>query len=185
MSLRIASGRFKGHVLHGVDGLVTRPTTELLRNSIFSVIASSGGLENARVLDLFSGSGALGIEAVSRGAAHATLVDNSAAVLRTCQKNIQKLSVESEFELVQDDALRYVERCTKPYDIVFADPPYTMQVCNKLCHMLLASKVLNDGAWIVCEHGTHEFLLPHDGLETIWRKEQTLTTVQILSYSAQ
>jgi 16S rRNA (guanine966-N2)-methyltransferase len=185
MSLRIAAGRYKNHTLPSVDGAVTRPTTEFLRNTVFSVLDNHAGVEDTLVLDLYAGSGAFGFEAVSRGAKYATLVDVNQKAVGACIKAVKSLKAEHEFKVVQQDALHFLAQCNMKFDLVFADPPYHLHVCNKVCQRLIEHDVLNNNALVVCEHGPSEFLMPPAQFVTVWRKELTSSTVQILSYSAE
>ena len=121
--MRIIAGRWRGHTIAAPPGDRTRPTTDRVRESWMSVLQHD--LADATVLDLFAGSGALGIEALSRGAAHVTFVEKAAAPLRVLQANIDKLGAADDVAVVKGDALRYIEALEPfSFDIVFADPPY-------------------------------------------------------------
>jgi 16S rRNA (guanine966-N2)-methyltransferase len=121
--VRVVAGRFGGRSLVAPRGRLTRPTSDRVREALFSVLASS--VLEARVLDLFAGSGALAIEALSRGAASAVLVDVSPAAVSAARRNLVGLDVIAE--VVRMPALRYLERArsgARQYDLVFLDPPY-------------------------------------------------------------
>ena len=120
--MRVVAGRFGGRRLLAPRGSATRPTSDRVREALFSVL---GSVEGARVLDLFAGSGALAIEALSRGAGSAVLVDSSAAAVAAIRSNLSALGVEGEVR--RERALRYLERArldARQYDLVFLDPPY-------------------------------------------------------------
>jgi 16S rRNA (guanine966-N2)-methyltransferase len=120
--VRIVAGRLGGRRLAAPRGDATRPTSDRVREAVFSVL---GDVEGLRVLDLFAGSGALAIEALSRGAAAATLIDSSAAAVAAIRRNLSALGVEAEVR--RERALRYLERArlaARQYDLVFLDPPY-------------------------------------------------------------
>ncbi len=122
--MRIVAGRFGGRGLIAPRGRATRPTSDRVREALFSILGAAA-VEDARVLDLFAGSGALGIEALSRGASEATLVDSSAAAVAAIRRNLQGLGAEAEVR--RQDALAYVKaasRDARQYDLVFLDPPY-------------------------------------------------------------
>ncbi|HUA03100.1 MAG TPA: 16S rRNA (guanine(966)-N(2))-methyltransferase RsmD [Solirubrobacteraceae bacterium] len=121
--MRVVAGRFGGHGLVAPRGRATRPTSDRVREALFSILA--GSVEGARVLDLFAGSGALAIEALSRGASGAVLVDSSPAAIAAIRRNLSAVGVDAEVR--RQDALTYLERARKDarlYDLVFLDPPY-------------------------------------------------------------
>ena len=120
--MRVVGGRFGGRTLVAPRGRATRPTPERVREALFSIL---GTVEGARVLDLFAGSGALGIEAVSRGAAELTLVDSSAAAGAAIRRNLDALGIDAE--LRHQRALPFLQAARKrarQYDLAFLDPPY-------------------------------------------------------------
>lgn len=120
--MRVVGGRFGGRPLVAPRGRATRPTPERVREALFSILGSLDGL---RVLDLFAGSGALGIEALSRGAQDATFVDSSSAALDVIRRNLQELGVEAEVRGQPAAAfLQHARRAGRQYDLVFLDPPY-------------------------------------------------------------
>jgi 16S rRNA (guanine966-N2)-methyltransferase len=118
--IRVTGGELRGRRLH-VPRRGVRPTTAMIREAIFSML---GNLEGARVLDLFSGTGALAIEALSRGAAQATLVDTDPAASR---RNLEALDLNDRAAAVRDDAARYLRRAARgTFDLVLCDPPYRL-----------------------------------------------------------
>lgn len=121
--MRIIAGRWRGHTITAPPGHKTRPTTDRVREAWMSAIQLD--LPDARVLDLFAGSGALGLEALSRGAVHATFVERASGPVRALYANIHKLRAEEETEVIRGDALKYVAALPAgAFDIAFADPPY-------------------------------------------------------------
>jgi 16S rRNA (guanine966-N2)-methyltransferase len=125
--MRVVAGRYGGRRLTAPRGQATRPTSDKVREALFSVL---GQLDEARVLDLFAGSGALGIEALSRGARHATFVDSAPAAARAVRANLAALSVPADAASVQrQDArafLRSARAARHEYDLVLLDPPYRL-----------------------------------------------------------
>ncbi len=135
--MRVIAGRFGGRELIAPRGQATRPTSDRVREALFSILAD---VEATRVLDLFAGSGALAIEALSRGASAATLVDSSVAAIRAVQRNLGTLGIEAE--VVRQPALRFLGRAqadARQYDLVFLDPPYGH--AGSLCSELTAALV--------------------------------------------
>lgn len=121
--MRIVAGEWKGRIIRAPDDARVRPTADRVREAWMSIVQSE--VPGARVLDLFAGSGALGLESLSRGAAHATLVEVSPTSLATIRKNIETLGAGDRAEVHRADALRFIEKLpAAAYDMAFADPPY-------------------------------------------------------------
>jgi len=121
--MRIVAGEWGGRRIEAPAGRDTRPTADRVREAWMSAVAAE--LPGARVLDLFAGSGALGLEALSRGAAHATFVENAPAALRALRANLSALGAEERAEVARADALRFVAGVEAgAFDLAFADPPY-------------------------------------------------------------
>jgi 16S rRNA (guanine966-N2)-methyltransferase len=144
--MRVVAGAFKGHPLHAPRGSRTRPTADRVREALFSIL---GDVQGARVLDLFAGSGALGIEALSRGAASATFVERDPRAVSAIRRNLDAVGADGEVR--RQDVLRYLTAASGPYDLVFADPPYdcAARLADPLSERLRA--VLSDHARIVTE----------------------------------
>ncbi len=142
----MVAGVYGGRRLHAPAGTRTRPTADRVREALFSIL---GSVEELRVLDLFAGSGALGIEALSRGAASATFVESAPGALAAVRRNLA--SMDAEAEVRGQDALRWLARDRGPYDLVFADPPYDLaaRLAGPLSELLPA--VLSDHARIATE----------------------------------
>jgi 16S rRNA (guanine966-N2)-methyltransferase len=117
--VRVVAGEYKGRRLQAPRGTGTRPTADRVREALFSMLGDVGG---ARVLDLYAGSGALGIEALSRGAASAVFVERDPQAAAAIERNLTAIGVDAV--VVRQDALRYLARAEGPYDLVFCDPPY-------------------------------------------------------------
>jgi 16S rRNA (guanine966-N2)-methyltransferase len=144
--LRIVAGELRGRRLSGPPGRATRPTSDRVREAIFSIV---GTVEGARVLDLYAGSGALGLEAVSRGAAEATFVDDDPRAVATVRRNLEALGLTAGVH--RRDALAFLHSAAGPYDLVLCDPPYSCaaRLGEPLSRAL--PPVLSDDALIVIE----------------------------------
>jgi 16S rRNA (guanine966-N2)-methyltransferase len=118
--MRVIAGSRKGHKLAAPRGLDTRPTSDRVRENIFNLV---GPVDDARVLDLFAGSGALGIEALSRGAASAVFVESDRDACRTIERNLEKLSLRGA-EVACRDVLRFLAAERRRFDLILVDPPY-------------------------------------------------------------
>jgi 16S rRNA (guanine966-N2)-methyltransferase len=136
--MRIVAGRWKGRRLVAPGGRAVRPTADRVREAWMSIVQP--WLPEARVLDLFAGSGALGIEAVSRGAVQADLVENAAASLEAIEQNLSILGAGDAVRIHRADALRFI-RALEPhaYDVAFADPPYDLGLAAAVAEQWLAT----------------------------------------------
>lgn len=144
--MRIIAGRFRGRALASVgkgdSAAHLRPTTDRVRENLFNVLMHRHELEGARVLDLFAGTGALGLEALSRGAAHATFVDDGRLASQLIRKNIDLTDSRAQTDLIRRDAARLAPCTGEPYDLVFLDPPYGKALGQR------AITTANEGGWI-------------------------------------
>lgn len=147
--MRIIAGKFKGRNLFTPKTITTRPTQGALRESVFNICQFE--IENATFLDLFAGSGAMGFEALSRGASHVTFVESNKQAILTIKKNIELLGCASQVTLLQLDAILALERLVKPFDIIYVDPPYTMNVLSILTHICDRNLLKSDGTLFVEE----------------------------------
>jgi 16S rRNA (guanine966-N2)-methyltransferase len=157
MGLRIISGKFKGKKLYSVRGLTIRPTADRLRESIFNIL--SHGVLNAVVLDLFAGTGALGMEALSRGAESAVFVDNNPEALSVIRRNITSCSFEKQAQIIKWDIknnLNCFKAVGQTFDLVFMDPPYNRGMIKPALFNLEQTGSLKKGARIVVEHSPFE-----------------------------
>jgi 16S rRNA (guanine966-N2)-methyltransferase len=162
--IRIIAGEFRGRRLEVGDLPGLRPTTDRLRETIFNVIAHRTDFEGIRVLDMFAGSGALGIEALSRGAGHADFVEVGGAGVELIGRNLVHVGAAERATLHRGDAFQVAGRLGR-YDLILADPPYTLQKFPEL--MLLAPTLLEPGGLFMLERGNPSKDLPHEGLEPV------------------
>ena len=169
--MRIVGGKFKGHSIAPPHGAATRPTTDRVRESIFNILAHGiVGLEieGARVLDLFAGTGAMGLEAISRGSRFCQFVDDSAEARGLIRKNADALGVIGLAKIWRRDAADLGPCAPQPgFDLVFADPPYGKGLGEKALRSLVAGQWLNPGAIIVLEESGKAEIAPVDGLSLI------------------
>ena len=131
----MVAGEFGGRKLIAPDGLTTRPTTDKVRQAVFNSLDSMGLVEDAVVADLFAGSGAMGIEALSRGAARCTFVERDRDALRALRANVQALGLEARATIVTSDVMAWVP-AMRNVDIVFLDPPYDFDGWDALLGLL-------------------------------------------------
>lgn len=156
--MRIVAGRFKGRRVRAPRGDSTRPTTDRVREAVFSAIEAQVDLTGARVLDAFAGSGALGLEALSRGAAHAVFVERDRAAASLIRQNAADLGATADCTVVVGDvfALAASRRlCDEPFSLILLDPPYRIgsPEVTGLLRDLGGCGCISDGALVVYEHG--------------------------------
>ena len=160
--MRIITGKARGICLDTLEGLNTRPTAERAKEAVFSMLAFD--IEGRRVLDLFAGSGQMGLEALSRGAVSAVMVDCARAAVEIIKKNTAKTKLEGA-EIVCADSMNWLEGAAKKglsFDIVFMDPPYAEKLLPRCLEKLLRGNLLKSTSLIVCESGAQEDLFCGD-----------------------
>ena len=148
--MKIISGKYKGRNLLGfnIDG--TRPTMDRVKTSLFAMIQNY--IPDAIVLDLFAGSGALGIEALSEGAKQVVFVDNNIKAIKIINKNIENINIDNEdFLIIKNDYQRFLTSNDLTFDIIFLDPPYKTDYINEALMLIRDKELLNNRGIIVCE----------------------------------
>ena len=150
--MRVITGKARGVLLKTPDGMQTRPTTDRVKEALFSIIQFE--LPGAKVLDLFGGTGQLGIEALSRGAAEAQFVDAREDACRMIKENLRRTKLEKEGRVVRSDYLDYLKRCREQFDIILLDPPYAEIFLENSLKMITEIDILRSGGIIVAERPT-------------------------------
>ena len=152
--LRIITGTAKGKKLLSLEGMATRPTSERIKEAIFSSIQFD--LEDRRVLDLFAGSGQMSFEALSRGARSAMLIDSSREAMEIVKENAKATGFFDSCRYLVSDWKNYIRKASgrDRFDLVFIDPPYSMECCAEAVRKLVDASLLAPGAIVVCESGT-------------------------------
>ena len=149
--MRIISGSARGRKLKEPQGLDTRPTTDKVKESLFNIIQFE--LEGRRVLDLFAGTGQLGLEALSRGAEHCTFVDQRREAAALVKENIRLCRFEDRTRVAQEEAQWFLRSCGERFDVIFLDPPYKTDLLNQCIEKIAAFDILREHGIIVCESG--------------------------------
>jgi len=154
--LRIITGSAKGKKLKTLEGEATRPTSERIKEAVFSAIQFD--IENRRVLDLFAGCGQLGLEALSRGASAVTFIDAAREAIDLVKENARTTGFFDRCRYLVSDWRNYIRKAAgrDKYDLVFIDPPYAMECCADAVSRLIEADMLEGGAIIVLESGTEE-----------------------------
>jgi 16S rRNA (guanine(966)-N(2))-methyltransferase RsmD len=154
--MRVITGTARGRRLKELQGTETRPTTDRVKESIFNIVQFD--IEGRRVLDLFGGTGQLGIEALSRGAAEAVFVDNRSVAVRLIKENVEHCGFSEKARVVQGDAIVYLSTEKGKFDLVFLDPPYGSGLMTKALTMATTFDILSEHGIIICESGAEEKL---------------------------
>mgnify|MGYP001814899520 CR=1 FL=1 len=183
--MRIIAGRFRGTALASVGkgdaGAHLRPTTDRVRESLFNVLNNYDLPEGARVLDLFAGTGALGLEALSRGAVHVAFVDDGRVAQRLIGQNIAKLGVRDQTEVIRRDARKLPGRTGAPFDLVFLDPPYGKTLGERALLSAQEGGWLTEDAFVVWEETMP--IDPPAGFDLVDRRRYGDTHMTLMSKS--
>ncbi|MGA2097495.1 MAG: 16S rRNA (guanine(966)-N(2))-methyltransferase RsmD [Candidatus Acidiferrum sp.] len=163
--MRIIAGKYRSRILKSLKGLALRPTSDRLRETLFNVLGPS--VAGSRFLDVFGGTGAVGIEALSRGAAHVTFLENHAPAAKLIRQNLDSLKIATGYTILAADALTSLQKLaarhtpsTPPYDLVFVDPPYANHAdYTRTLDILATANFLAPDAVLIFEHH-HKFQLP-------------------------
>ncbi len=153
--MRVQAGSAKGTKLKGAPSPRTRPSSDAMRETLFNVLQAE--VAGSKFLDLFAGTGSVGIEALSRGAGSCTFVERNASCIKTIRHNLVLAKLEDEARVIREDALRFLSgiqrRVTEPFDIVFLDPPYAYPYLHEAVAMLLEQgAAVHDSTIVVVQH---------------------------------
>ena len=147
--MRIIGGKHRGTKLYTLEGENTRPTLDRVKEPLFSIL--NFDIPNAVILDLFAGSGALGLESISRGARKVYLCDKSSQAIHIIKKNVEKLKSNADITIINKDYLKALESLNEKIDIVFLDPPYMTDFAEKACEKIIQNDLLSEDGIIVIE----------------------------------
>jgi 16S rRNA (guanine966-N2)-methyltransferase len=150
--MRVITGLYKGRTIRTVRDLSVRPATDRVRQTIFNMLENRILLEGSSVLDLFAGSGSLGIEALSRGAANVTFVETGRDAVAYLEENLRMLGCETAAEVYSMDAVDFLSRYHESYDLVFADPPYAYERTAELPALIFGQGIVRPGGYLLIEH---------------------------------
>lgn len=161
--MRIISGKYKGKKLKGFNIEGTRPTMDRVKESLFGMIQTY--IPSSIVLDLFAGSGALGLEAISNGAKKCYLIDNNQMAIQTIKDNSQ--NIDENLKILKIDYKKFLKTTDETFDIIFLDPPYKENQLDKSLRIIEERKLLNNGGIVICEYEIGE---PKTNLKLIKEK---------------
>ena len=154
--MRVITGTARGITLKTPEGLKTRPTADRVKEAVFSIIQFD--VECARVLDLFAGTGQLGIEALSRGARSAVFVDERKDACMLVKENLRRTGLQQQAQVIQSDYLSYLERGRETFDLIFLDPPYAETFLENALKKISEIDILTDRGIIICERPAEKSL---------------------------
>ena len=147
--MRVITGKARGVQLKTPDGLAKRPTSDRVKEALFSIIQFE--IPGMKVLDLFGGSGQLGIEALSRGAEHAVFVDAGEAACKVIKENLRRTKLEAQAKVVRSDYLQYLKTTKETFGLILLDPPYAEVFLENALNCITEIDILQSGGIIVCE----------------------------------
>lgn len=174
--MRVISGSARGLKLNTPSDDRVRPTTDRVKESMFNIIQDR--VYDSQVLDLFAGSGALGIEALSRGASQAVFCDNSSDSIEIIRSNIEKARVVDRSQLVSGDfkrCLRDMETRKQKFDLIFVDPPYYKGLFEEVLETIKTREILKKDGIVIVEHDANRPIEPLEGLEVFKEKKYGIT----------
>lgn len=154
--MRVISGTARGRRLGQLQGIDTRPTTDQVKESIFNIIQFD--VEGRRVLDLFAGTGQLGIEALSRGAAGCTFVDNRRDAAALIRSNLKLCNLTDSVRVMQGDSMGYLSACRETFHLIFLDPPYQTNLLENALKKIAEIDMLSENGIIICESPVEKVL---------------------------
>lgn len=184
--MRVITGSLKGRKLYSVPGTNTRPTSDKTKETIFHKIGPY--FDGGTALDLFAGSGSLGIEAISRGIDHVVFIDQSPSAIRTIKKNIESLSIENCTSIYRNDAIRALQilaKQNKQFDLIFIDPPYKYKKYEQALSLIEQNKLIKEQGFIYIEYSPKmQPTYNEDVFHLFYEKKFSSTiAVMILQYS--
>ncbi len=158
--MRIISGTYKGRYIPVPGSFKARPTTDFAREGLFNVLANTYDFNDLMVLDLFAGTGSIGLEFASRGAARVDMVEIDARTTKFLQRTTRQLGIEN-IRVIRSDVTKYISQCRTSYDLVFADPPYDLDIIPSLPDLVLNAEILVEDGWFILEHGKNNSFTSH------------------------
>lgn len=176
------AGKYKGRVLKTVSDNSVRPATGKVKAAIFNILQSRVNWQNAIVLDLYAGSGSVGLEALSRGAKRAVFVEFDRNALQFLKKNIEAVGVFSDAQVVFGDVKKFLTSNARAYDVVFCDPPYAIEYLAELPTMVFESDAVSQDGILVMEHPSRFEFSPSTLWELVVRKSYGRTTLSMFQH---
>lgn len=177
--MRVISGTARGKKLGELEGMDTRPTTDRVKEAVFSIIQFQ--IPDSRVLDLFGGTGQLGIECLSRGAESAVFLDQRKDAVALISQNLRSCRLEGKGRVLQRDALAYLKSCGEKFDLIFADPPYQTNLLENAISLVETIDILKENGIMICESPLDK-VLPEVALPYVKGKEYRYGKIKVTLY---
>ncbi len=179
-AMRIIAGSLRGKKIKSLPGLATRPLLGRVKKSLFDILGDR--VVGASFLDLYAGTGSVGIEALSRGAKYVLFVEKDARLTRLIKENLRKCELEERTEVVEIDILSYIKGGRKfslpeQFDLIFAGPPYRLNLTRDTLDIILKLNLLRKNGWVICQHHFKEKVPEKKGFLSLFRKERYGKTV--------
>ncbi len=174
INVRVISGRCRGTHLEAPEGQNTRPTTDRIKETLFNMIAFD--MPECEFLDLFSGSGAMAIECLSRGGNRAVLVEKDPIALACIERNLEKTRLKSGASVLGEDVIKALEKIEgQSFDVIFMDPPYALENIEQILNILAEKAFLKEDGYIILERSTKSIVKLPQNL-VLWKEKQYKTT---------
>ncbi len=177
--MRVITGTARGRKLREPADSKIRPTTDMVKEAVFNIVQFD--IEGRKILDLFAGTGQLGIEALSRGAAQGTFVDEASAAIRLIRDNLKSTGLQQNAQVVQGDSISFLSRAER-YDLIFLDPPYDTGLLDKALQKIIEFDILKENGIIICESKA-ERVLPGAEEPYFLKKEYRYGKIKLTSFS--
>ncbi len=180
--MRVIAGKYKGRRLETVQDNSVRPATDKVKGAIFNVLQSRVDWNISSVLDLYAGSGSIGIEALSRGAQRCIFVEKSRNALKYLQSNIELIGAERDASVVYGDADQYIQSSRNSFDVVFADPPYALESLKEIPNKIFAGTLVAPDGYLIIEHPTRYVFENNASWQVAVQKTYGNTTVSFFQH---
>ncbi|MBP6673068.1 MAG: 16S rRNA (guanine(966)-N(2))-methyltransferase RsmD [Bacteroidetes bacterium] len=180
--MRVIAGKYKNRKLETVQDNSVRPATDKVKGAIFNVLQSRVYWPSARVLDLYAGSGSVGIEALSRGAKNCIFVEKSRNALQFLKSNIASIGADAEANVVYGDVDMFIEGTRTKFTVIFADPPYALEALKEIPNTIFGKSMLEEDGYLIIEHPSRYEFSPGSLWEVVVLKEYGNTSVSFFQH---
>jgi len=159
--LRIVSGKYKGRIIKPPKNFRARPTTDFAKENLFNILNNNFDFSEVTVLDLFSGTGSISYEFVSRGSQYVVSIEKNFKHQAFIKKTIDDFGF-TQIKTIKTDAFRYIKTCNEQFDIIFADPPYDLKELESIPDFIFEQEILKENGWLILEHGDKTDFSKHE-----------------------